>query len=55
MSCLKTALYATQDLIDLPLDEKADKIVEVAKKFESYVTDFGEFLEPIDEDGKDKK
>ncbi len=40
-------------MIDLPLDEKADKIIEVAKKFESYVTDFGDFL-PLDGDGKEK-
>ena len=53
MSCLKTAaLYITQDMIDLPLDKKADTIVDVARKFESYVTDFGDFLEPINGDGK---
>lgn len=42
MSCLKSALYASSDLIDYEFDEKTDKIIEVAKKFEKYITDFGE-------------
>ncbi len=56
MSCLKTAaLYITQDMIDLPLDKKADTIVEVAKKFESYVTDFEDFLPIQEDDGRKLK
>jgi|GEM_PF-642556 len=55
MSCLKTALSATDDLIDLPLDEKADTIIDVAKKFESYVTDFKEFLSPPAEENDEPK
>ena len=43
MSCIKSALYITNDLIELNPDEKAEKTVEVARVFEKYVTDFDNF------------
>lgn len=55
MSCLKTALSATQDLTDLTLNEKADTIIDVARRFESYVTDFDEFDPEIGDDDDDPK
>ena len=46
LSCLKSAIYATQDLIDVDLDKKTDTIIAVARKFEKYITDFGEIVNP---------
>lgn len=43
MSCIKSAIYAVGQLVDLDVDEKTDKIIDVAKKFEKYITDFSEF------------
>jgi len=40
MSCLKSALYATQTLTELDIDERAETAIEMAKKFEQYITDF---------------
>ena len=43
MSCLKSALWLTRDLAELELEEKTDKIIGIAKKFEKYITDFSDF------------
>jgi len=43
MSCLKSALYLTQDLAAFDVEQKTDKIIDIAKKFEKYITDFSDF------------
>ena len=60
MSCLKSAIYTTRELDGLDLDERTDAVIDIARKFENYVTDFEEFLPIQDEDnfrnlGKDVK
>jgi len=49
MSCLKSAIYATRESDGLDLDERADTVIDVARKFENYVTDFEEFF-PLEEE-----
>jgi hypothetical protein len=39
MSCIKSAIYLTKDFGGMDLDDRAESVVEVARKFERYVTD----------------
>lgn len=50
MSCLKNAIFATQDMIDIDLNKKTDTIVDVARKFEDYITNFDDLQNQDDED-----
>ena len=42
MSCIKSAIYTANDLIDVNSFEKDKIVVGVAKIYEDYITDFGE-------------
>jgi hypothetical protein len=39
MSCIKSAIYLTKDFGGMDLDDRAESVVEVARKFERYVTE----------------
>ncbi|MCI0564103.1 MAG: hypothetical protein MN733_36975 [Nitrososphaera sp.] len=38
MSSIKAGLYLTKDKLDLDLEEKADAAIELARKFEKYIS-----------------
>lgn len=50
MSCLKSAIYATGDLSELDIDERAETTIEIAKRFEQYITDFEYLLKKRKDD-----
>jgi hypothetical protein len=56
MSSLKAALYLTKDMINTPLKIRADETINVARKFEKYITndDFS-FPEEPEEDEEKRK
>lgn len=40
MSCIKSAIYLTKDLGRIDLDKKSNHVINTAKKFENYITNF---------------
>lgn len=51
MSSIKAGLYLTKDRLDMDLDERAAAAIELAKKFEKYIS--GGDISIIDDDGTD--